>query len=56
MEANIKKILGEISRKSTREIFEDHVNEVIVDDENKSVTIMIDRKYALNQLSSKDNI
>lgn len=56
MEANLKKIIENISSVSTREIAEDHIKDIIIDSEAKSVTIVIDRKYALNQLISNENI
>lgn len=56
MEEILKKLLENISPRTTREILEDHVKEITVDDDNKSVTIEIDRTYALNQLSSSDHI
>lgn len=56
MEANLKKLLNGISPISTRELIEDHVKEIIENDEDKSITIIIDRKYALNQLTSSDHI
>jgi hypothetical protein len=56
MDANIKKLIEWILPKSTREIVEDHVKEIIINVEAKNITLLIDRTYALNQLSSADHI
>lgn len=56
MEANFKKLLDEISHKNTNEIIEDHVKELNLNENNKSVTLIIDRKYALNQIVNKRHI
>ncbi len=56
MDLNLKKLIEEISPRLTKEIIEDHVKEVIVDIEKKIVTITIDRKYALHQLSTHEHI
>ena len=56
MTANLKKLIEEVPHKSTKELIEDHAKEVIVDEQNKSVTIVIDRKYALNELTKADHI
>lgn len=56
METNLKNLVNNVSHKSTREIIEDHVKEIIIDNDKKSTTIHIDRKYALNQLISHEHI
>lgn len=56
MEANMKRLFEVVSPKPTKKVIEDHVKEVIVNDEDKSVTIILDRKYTLNILSSSAHI
>jgi len=56
MEKELKILIKNISSKLTREIIEDHVKELILNSDKKEVTIIIDRKYALNYLHSSKNI
>lgn len=56
MEATIKKLVWAISHKSTREIIKDYTKELTVDNEKKIVTIIVDRKYALNELFTSEHI
>lgn len=56
METNIKKLIGNISGKSTRKIVEDHIKELNINTENKSIIIILDKKFALHQLSSNEHI
>ena len=55
MEKNLKKLVENISPKSTREIVEDHVNSIELTDSDE-VIVMVDRRYAFNNLHSSEHI
>lgn len=55
MEKKLKKLLKNTHNKYTREIIEDHVNNIDLTNSDK-VILTIDRKYALNMLNSHEYI
>jgi len=56
MSSNSKKLINSLSSKEVKEIIENNVKEIIVDDEDKTVSIYADSKHYLNLLSSWENI
>ncbi|MDD5197817.1 MAG: hypothetical protein PHN60_03075 [Candidatus Gracilibacteria bacterium] len=52
MNKNIKSFLQEIHEKDVQELAEDHVRDVIFDEVKKEVTVLIDKRYAMNLLQS----
>ncbi len=52
MDKNIKLLLQEIRDKDTREIVEDHIRNISLDEEKKETIILIDKQYVINILHS----
>ena len=56
METKLKKLIENIHPKVTRKIFETHVTEIELNEEEKEAVILVDKKYAFNDLNSRDHI
>ena len=56
MDKNIKLLLQEIRDKDTREIVEDHIRNISLDEEKKETIILIDKQYVINILQSSQYI
>jgi hypothetical protein len=54
MDKNIKLLLQEIRDKDTKEIVEDHIRNITIDDDKKETIILIDKRYAMNILHTAE--
>ena len=54
MEKDIKEFLENISSKSTRELIQEHLSSLEIT-KNKEIVMVIDRKYAFNNLNSHEH-
>ena len=52
MDHNIKFLLQEIHDKDTRELVEDHIRNISLDESKKEAVILIDKRYVMNILHS----
>lgn len=56
MQKNIKSLLGEIHEKDTRELVADHVRMIELNEAKKEITVLIDKRYAINTLRTTQYI
>ncbi len=52
MDKNIKLLLQEIHDKDTRELVEDHIRNISLDESKKEAIVLIDKRYVMNILHS----
>lgn len=52
MSKYIESLLREIHEKDVRELAEDHIRDIVFDEMKKEVTVLIDKRYAINLLQS----
>lgn len=52
MNTLIESLLREIHEKDVRELVEDHIRNVVFDEVKKEVTVLVDKRYAINLLHS----
>jgi len=56
MERNLKLFIQAIVGRGTREFTQSHVLKLIINEEEKFITLMIDKLYSFNILKEKKNI
>ncbi|MGB9601475.1 MAG: hypothetical protein ACP5MG_09740 [Verrucomicrobiia bacterium] len=56
MEKIFKKLVEKISPRETRELVETHIKKIQLDENTKTVTLFVDKRYAFNLISSHDQI
>jgi len=56
MEHHFKELLANLHPRETRELIEDHVRKIEINAPGKTVTLLVDKRYAFNAIISHEHI
>lgn len=56
MKKDIELFIEKVASKEIREVLEKHLSEILKDDTEKEVILMVDKKYALNELHTSSEV